>query len=226
MIKSIWLVISTIAVANLLALIGFAGWLVASDRLNMDRVEAIREMIAPTAAEEAARLKAEETEREAELARLEEQGELGAIPLSAADRLNILREVDEVSRQRFERMERETRDLQRQLRDELDAIASERQAFETVRDAFEARRAEIAELEQSKQFKRAMQLYESSKPDVAANMFEELIAQGKEHHVVSYLNAMKPMAARKVIEEFEGRDAALAARLLEGVRNYGLSAPQ
>lgn len=226
MIRSIWLVISTIAVANLLALVGFFGWLVASDRLNLDRAEAIRELIAPTVAEEAARLKAEEDERQVELARLEEQGELGGMPLSAADRLNILREVDEVSRQRFERMERETRDLQRQLRDELDAIAAERQAFETIRDEFEARRTEIAELEQSKQFKRAMQLYESSKPDVAANMFEELIGQGKEHHVVSYLNAMKPMAARKVIEEFEGRDPALAARLLEGVRNYGLTTPK
>jgi len=226
MIRSTWLVISTIAVANLLALVGFFGWLVTSDRLNLDRAEAIREMIAPTLAEETARLKAEEDEQQAELARLEEQGELGGMPLSAADRLNILREVDEVSRQRFERMERETRDLQRQLRDELDAIATERRAFESMRDEFEVRRAEIAELEQSKQFKRAMQLYESSKPDVAANMFEELIAQDKEHHVVSYLNAMKPMAARKVIEEFEGRDPALAARLLEGVRNYGLSAPE
>ena len=139
------------------------------------------------------------------------------------DRLNILREVDEVSRQRFERMERETRDLQRQLQAELDAIAAEREAFEKMRDAFETRRAEIAELEHSKQFKRALQLYESSKSDVAANMFQSLIDRGNEEDVVSYLNAMKPMSAKKIIEEFEQRDPALAARLLEGVRTYGLS---
>lgn len=223
MIRSLWLIVSTIAVANLLALVGFAGWLIASDRLDLDRAESIREMIAPTIAAEAEREREEQAELDAERERLEEQGRLGGIPISASDRLNILREVDEVSRQRFERMERETRDLQRQLREELDAIAAERSAFETVRDAFEVRRAEIAELEQSKQFKRALQLYESSKPDVAANMFETLIAQGNEQDVVSYLNAMKPMAARKVIEVFEGRDPILAARLLEGVRNYGLS---
>jgi hypothetical protein len=223
MIRSVWLIVSTIAVANLLALLGFAGWLIASDRLDLDRAESVREMIAITIGEEAEREREAEAELDAERERLEEQGRLGGIPISASDRLNILREVDEVSRQRFERMERETRDLQRQLREELDAIAAERAAFETVRDAFEVRRAEIAELEQSKQFKRAMQLYESSKPEVAANMLESLLAQGNEQDVVSYLNAMKPMAARKVIEVFEGRDPVLAARLLEGVRNYGLS---
>lgn len=223
MIRSAWLVISTIAVANLLAILGFVGWLVMSDRLTLDRLEEIRAMVEPTVAEELEAERAAEAEAEAERARLEESGNLGAVPISASDRLNILREVDEVSRQRFERMERETRDLQRQLQAELDAIASERAIFEEMRDEFETRRTEIAELEQSKQFKRALQLYESSKPDVAANMFRSLIDQGNEDDVVSYLNAMKPMAARKVIEEFEQRDPALAARLLEGVRTYGLS---
>ncbi len=226
MIRSAWLVVSTIAVANLLAILGFVGWLVSSDRLTLDRLEEIRAMVEPTVAEELEAERAAEAEAEAERARLEESGNLGAVPISASDRLNILREADEVSRQRFERMERETRDLQRQLQAELDAIAAERAAFEEMRDEFETRRAEIAELEQSKQFKRALQLYESSKSDVAANMFQSLIAEGNEDDVVSYLNAMKPMAAKKIIEEFEQRDPALAARLLEGVRTYGLSTNQ
>lgn len=224
MIRSMWLIVSTIAIANLLAIIGFVGWLVASDRMNLDRVQQLREIIAPTVAQQRAEERAAEQQREAERARLEEQGDLGALPLSAADRLNLLREVDEVSRQRFERMERETRDLQRQLRDELESIATERAAFEQVRSEFERRRKEIEELEGSRQFKRALQLYETSKSDVAANMFQSLIDQGQERDVVSYLNAMKPMAARKVIEVFEGRDPVLAARLLEGVRTYGLVA--
>ncbi|XHC24532.1 MAG: hypothetical protein ACFHWZ_10700 [Phycisphaerales bacterium] len=223
MIRSAWLVVSTIAVANLLAILGFVGWLVSSDRLTLDRLEEIRAMVAPTVAEQLEADRAAESEAESERARLEDGGNLGAVPISAKDRLNILREVDEVSRQRFERMERETRDLQRQLQAELDAIAAEREALEKTRDAFETRRAEIAELEQSKQFKRALQLYESSKSDVAANMFQSLIDRGNEEDVVSYLNAMKPMSAKKIIEEFEQRDPALAARLLEGVRTYGLS---
>jgi hypothetical protein len=225
MIKSAWLVVSTIAVANLLAVFGFVGWLFMSDRMDMDRLEEIRAMVSPTIAEEEAAARLAEAEADAANSRLEESGELGALPISASDRLNILREMDEVSRQRFERMERETRDLQRQLRAELDAIAAERSAFEEMRDAFETKRAEIAALEESEQFQRALRLYESSKADVAANMFEALIAQGNEMHVVSYLNAMKPLTAKKVIEEFEGRDPALAARLLEGVRTYGLSTP-
>lgn len=223
MIRSAWLVISTIAIANLLAILGFVGWLFASDRMDLDRLEEIRALVAPTIAQEQAEAMKAEAEAEAERARLEQSGELGAIPISAADRLNIIREMDEVSRQRFERMERETRDLQRQLLAELEAIEKERDAFEKIRDAFEQRRAEIAELEQSAQFKRALTLYESSKPEVAASMFQSLIDQGKESDVVSYLNAMKPMNAKKVIAEFVERDPALAARLLEGVRTYGLS---
>jgi len=222
-IRSMWLIVSTIAVANLLALAGFVGWLAASDRLDFDRIEQVRELIAPTRSEEMARARALEAEEAAAKARLEEQGDLGALPINAADRLSVLREVDEVSRQRFERMERETRDLQRQLRAELESIATERENFETMRTAFERRRQEIEELEGSRQFKRAMQLYEGSRPEATANMFQTLIQQGREEDVVSYLNAMKPMSARRVIAEFEGRDPALAARLLEGVRTYGLA---
>lgn len=223
MIRSAWLVVSTIAIANLLAVLGFVGWLFASDRMNLDRLEEIRAMVAPTVAQEQAEARQAEAEAEAERARLEQSGELGGVPISAADRLNIIREMDEVSRQRFERMERETRDLQRQLQAELAAIEEERTAFEKMRDAFEQRRAEIAELEQSVQFRRALALYESSKADVAANMFQSLIDEGNQDDVVSYLNAMRPMTAKKVIEQFEARDPALAARLLEGVRNYGLA---
>ena len=197
MIRSAWLVVSTIAVANLLAILGFVGWLVSSDRLTLDRLEEIRAMVAPTVAEQLEAERAAEAEAESERARLEDGGNLGAVPISAKDRLNILREVDEVSRQRFERMERETRDLQRQLQAELDAIAAEREAFEKMRDAFETRRAGD----------RGTGAIEAVQTGAAALRILEIGCRGEhvpvpdrtggnEEDVVSYLNAMKPMSAK------------------------------
>ena len=41
--KTLWMMISTIAVANLLAMLVFVGWLYGTDRLNMERMALLRD---------------------------------------------------------------------------------------------------------------------------------------------------------------------------------------
>src|SRR6185295_11464722 len=86
--KKIWTGLSVIAVANLLALAGFAGWLVKSDRLDMDRIRHMRVELAKTITqqkteEDAAKAKAEEEHKQAEAARLAAKP-----PLTATERLS------------------------------------------------------------------------------------------------------------------------------------------
>ncbi len=50
--KRIWTIISILALANVLAIGGFVGWLQTSGRLNKDRMQRLRELFAPTITEE------------------------------------------------------------------------------------------------------------------------------------------------------------------------------
>ena len=60
--KSIWLALSVIAVANALGLLAFFGWLSATDRLDRARFEQVRAIFVPTAAQ----VKAEEQKKAAQ----------------------------------------------------------------------------------------------------------------------------------------------------------------
>ena len=50
--KRIWMIVSTLAIANMLAVIGLLAWLHTSDRLSKDRLQSIRSMLAVTHAQE------------------------------------------------------------------------------------------------------------------------------------------------------------------------------
>lgn len=218
--KALRLFIGTVAVANLLALIGFGGWLYATDRLNMDRVEAVRAMFSETIAEERARA-AEEAAEEARLERVAAQEEQDARPpLGASEILDIRAEQREIAEQRSERLKREVEDLQRTLAKERAALDADIAAFEARENAFERMREQIAAETGDDQFKQAVRLYESLAADRAQAMMQTLIDQGEIDQVVAYLDAMQTRSARKIIEEFP--DAALAAGLLERLRTRGL----
>jgi len=84
--KTIWSIVSALAVGHLLALAGFGGWLVATERLDIERVRAIREMVQETIPEQQARedTELEAAETAAEAARqAEAEAEDNGIPLMA-----------------------------------------------------------------------------------------------------------------------------------------------
>jgi len=53
--RSLRTIITTLAIADILALAGFVGWLKMSDRLDMDRLEQVRSLFAETRAQQQAR---------------------------------------------------------------------------------------------------------------------------------------------------------------------------
>jgi len=219
--------ISILAGANLLALALFVGWLVLSDRLDMERVREVRAMLSQTIS----------SEREQELreaAALQEDppetlvpDDIGdGEPLSAGQMLELKWELSEHDRERIGRLKREVEDLQRTLRDErgeLDKAWAELRAAEA---AFDERRRRIAEIEGSQQFTKSVQTYEQLKPDAAASMLLELLGpQGADElgalRVVAYLNAMDARKRARIVAEFEEADPAMAADLLERLGSYG-----
>jgi len=221
MIRSLWTVVSVVAVANLLALLGFAGWLVASDRLDVQRLERIREMLAETRAQQEAR---EQEEAEAEQA-AEEQAEATAEaarpPAAAAERLDAQRELEMIAQRRTARSQRAVTDYRRTLEQEWAQLQEAKEDFARERAAFEAMRDEIVALEGDEQFKKTLRLYESLKPDEAANLLRRRYDQGDVTAVVTFLDAMQTRSASKVIAAMEPE---VAADLLERLRTHGLRA--
>ncbi len=221
MMRSLWIALSTLALANLMALGALALWLKTSDRLSRERVEQVRQIFKPTLAQESAAKQAEKDAAEKAAKDAEEQARSKKPPVTAEQRLEIIREYEETQRQRTERLQRETKDLLTQLDIRKAELEKQQAAFVAERNAFEAMRDEMAAAVSNEQFAKTLKLYEAVKASEAAAMMQTLLAGGKKSQVVAYLNQMQPRSASKVIAEFQKRDPMLAADLLEGLRSYG-----
>ncbi len=219
MLKALFIAVSTLAIAHILALAGFTAWLYQGDRLNMARIEAIREVFATTiTADEAALAKearaAADEQAAAEAAALEANP-----PLPTANRMSLIGEFDDLNFVTVERLRKEGEDLRKTMARQHAVIEAAREELNAERAAFEQQRAEIRATEGSTQFKKALQRYEALKPDAARAVFEELIDQGETDQVVAYLNAMQPRGSSKIIGKFPPE---VAADLLERIRKRGV----
>lgn len=224
MIRSLWIILSTIAVANLLALIAFFGWLGATDRVNVARLEATRSIFGETLVE--ARLKQEQEEKARAVRDAEEAefAKIGRAPLPADHRMDIIREYEEIARQREQRIQRETQDLRRMLLADREALEQDRATFEQERAEFFAMRDRLTQLQKSEQFEKTVRMYESLKPDQSRSMMASLIQQGQTEQVIAYLDAMQARTSSRVISEFQKEDPVMAANLLERLRTLGVEA--
>ena len=232
--KTIWSILSALAVGHLLAMAGFAGWLVAIERLDWDRARAIREMVQETIPAQQAREEAEQEQAEAEAvaaAAAQAAAEDHGIPLMADGVVRAKIEASEMDVQRLNRMRRLVADLEESVRVGREALEGDRAAFEREKAEHEAERQRIAEIEGAEQFRTALTVYEGLRPGAAQNMLAELLAGAGEAEgskargeelVVAYLSAMQERQRNKIMAEFEKEDPALAAGLLERLRTRGL----
>lgn len=231
--KSIWTILSVIAVANLIALLCFAGWLRLTDRLNMDRVRAVREVLSPTLIDETAKKKADEAAAALAIAEAKEKSRREAPPLTAEAALTIRDQAAELERQKVRRLEREVADL-------TTALDLAKSQFLSAKSEIEKERAEAKAAmeagESSPQFKKTVGVLEAVKPAEARNILAQMLvdagvpnASGSApkptesglKRVVGYLNAMQDRTRAKVVSEFQKEDPALAADLLERLRAFG-----
>lgn len=248
--RAIWNGLCILALANLLAIGGIIAWLFVSGRLDKDRMTKLREVLSVTVADETARLEeaSAQVEQEAQQAQLAAR-ELEA-PLSAAEQLHVRLDLSEVDHQRIERLRQETADLTVAVNRDQQRLAEERRAFDAEKAAFDAMRAELASVEGSAQFRKAVGTLQGLKPDEAVAILMEILRMtagggaiavegdaggsggesatdeipvmaGGPEQVVAYLNALQERARNKIMAEITASDPALAADLLERLRTRG-----
>ncbi|MEM1424856.1 MAG: hypothetical protein AAGH64_12755, partial [Planctomycetota bacterium] len=192
MIKSLWTILVTLAIANLLGFIVFVTWLMGSGRLSEGRMIELRELFAPTVAVQEARDELEAREAAAALEKQEELDRIGTPPISARGREVFEEEMARVVENQAVRTLREAKDRQDTLFKWQADLEEREEAFRAEREAFERMRAEIREREGDEQFKKALKLYEGMPPNEVAELFAEMVRGGDEDGVVSFIDAMKP----------------------------------
>lgn len=222
--KAAWNVITLIALANMIAIVGFVWWLHFSGRLDMDRVESVRAMLSETIVEQ--------NSRELEAAAQAEQASIDAAeierlsgpPVSAQDALALRMATSEIDLQRLQRLRGEVDDLKATLARERRMFDRDRAAFEADRTEFEEMREEIAEIEGDAQFAKSVEVLDTLKSAEAMEVLAELYATDPVQ-VVTYLDAMDSRARANVIREFnKDGQTDMAAGLLEALRLHGLEA--
>lgn len=224
--KNIWLVLSMIALANILALGGFVGWLSATDRLNRDRVEKVRALFAkPVKVEEAELLAVAVTQADAQKQAAAAE-KLAEPPIPAADRLARDRAEAELTTQRMLRRQREIDDLGSQLLRRQDELDQREKALELKVAAFEAQKKKYLEIEGTAQFQTALATLEGLKAREAKAMLDSMMTQGLNDQVIAYLAKMDEKKRSSIVAEFAKERPVVAADLLERLRTRGVVAAE
>lgn len=222
--KSIWTILSVVALANVLALAGLVLWLKQSDRLDADRMREVRQLFSETIAARKARQAAEAEAQLQAQAQRAEQEKFERTPATAEKRMTGEIVAADTAEERLDRSRREIEDLKAGLIRQQDALERSRKELAAERAAFESMREEVKKTEGSAQFKRTIGVLEGLKPDAAFSLLRTILdeqpEQGREQ-VVAYLNAMQERQRNKVFAEIVQADPVLAADLLERLRTRG-----
>lgn len=225
--RTAWTIFSVVAAAHLLALLGVAGWLWGTGRVDAATVERVRQVLREPPEDRDAR-KAERSQGVAETSL--------PTPASSADAIVIRLQQDEAQQQRLERMRNEARTVAAMVARELRTLDQRRAELDAERGAFESMRDRIVALEGDEQFRKALSVLAGLKPADAKTALMELIGGGVgdaapingwgdgRSQAVAYLDAMPSRTRSKVMAEFVADDPALAADLLERLRTHGIIA--
>lgn len=186
--KSLWTIISIVAVANLLGLAGFIGWLKSTDRLDTDRLRETREMYTKTIAQQ--RTEAEEAKRqaEAEAAQREQDAKSARPPLTASEQLAVRLGASEIDEQRIAAMRAEAASLKAELDRQIADLETRRKIVEAAEKQFNAQIAAHNALVEDAQFKKTLGVLESLKPTDAKAAMMEIIAQDATSAATAFAN--------------------------------------
>lgn len=211
-----------VLLVNALALGGLLGYLGATDRLSKDRVRDAAAIFSNTLQEQQA-VEAERAKSEQEALELAEQAlrleQVASGPVTPEARLASIQNVDEKQRALIERRKVEVEQLQRQLETQRRVIEKRIAELDEKQKAFnEAVAAQLDEMQQE-DFKEAVAMLEGIPPKQAKAVFQQLLKEGNQEQVVSYLFAMEERKATKILTEFkQPNEVVQAADLIEQLR--------
>lgn len=221
--KSLWTLIAVLALANLLAVGGLVAWLGATQRLDKDRVLAVKQILTDPVPVTRARAAAEESKAKEDARKQEEEAKLKRQPASSEQQLRNRLDEIELDRQRAARLRSEAALLQKGLAEQLAAIDAKLVALTDEKKRLEAAQRSIAEASGGVQQRKVLSTLEALKPAQAKQTLKQLIDAGDagRFQALGYLDQMDEGVRAKIMGEFVKEDPRLAAELLEELRTRG-----
>jgi len=224
--RTLWTIISFLAVVHLLALLMVVAWLWQSGRITRERVQQTRELFALNVsdAQAMAAKRAADEQAQAEQRVMDERRVNP--PADSASQITQISMVRVQEQQTRQRLQDEKAALLEQLaaatlkvNENKSSLADERTGWETAVQADRTRKTD-------EQFLQTVKQYEQVPPKQGKRMLMELINQKEIDQAVAYLDSMNVRAASKIIKEFKtDSEIALATDLLERLRTFGVKAP-
>ena len=221
--KTLLKLVLVLAVANLLAVAGFVGWLFASGRVDGERVTRVRDIFRPTIAEEeAARAEAGNTAAEADRLAADDLRVRG-LPLASGEEIAAEDRFRDRATLALKSLEEQHRRMQDDLRSREEAVTEREEALTARQEEWEASIADSKDRQTNAQFRKAVRLLEAAPPKQGREWILELIKSGRADLAVTYLDAMNPAKSANLLKAFKSEgDAMVATDLLERLRKLGL----
>jgi hypothetical protein len=233
MMKKIGTLISLICIVNILILLGFAGYLLGTGRLNRPKAQTIADMLRQPATPEGLRAKVQEimappTATAASQSRPAtgsapalRMGLTGLEPATAQERIDYLQKVLEVERLRLESEAQKLHEEQELLVAKQNQLDLERKTLADQRKAYEQTIAGATTKSDAAGFQKSMELFDQLKP----KQVKDLLIAMPADQVARYLAAMEPDRAAKIIAEFKSADEkVLLNEALDKVRGVSSGA--
>ncbi len=223
--KALWNILAVMAIFNILAVAGGLFWLKSSDRLNKQRVDAVRERFIKTIAQEATDKQAADIaakQKDADMAAAEK---MAIPPTTAAEKIAEQQLKDDQRSQMLLRQQQIVENMQASMMVQLAKLEQREKKLEEDRRAFAAERKRVADTEGDKQFQVALATLEGQKAKDAKKVLRALLDLKLSDQVVSYMAKMEEVKRTKVMAEFVKDEPAMAAELLERLRTRGIVVP-
>lgn len=220
--KAIRPALSILAIAHLVAILGFVTYLGASDRLNRERLDQIRSILAVTLTQEREQAQAEQEAAEEAARQAKRDAETDIANAGAESRNEQFRTIEQAVDEQIRRARRDTQAMM-QLLDLRLAEVQRREAELASREAaVEAAIKRDADLARDEQFRKTVNLLSGLKPDDLKAKIDVYLADGLYDFVIDVLVAIPARTASKLLalyaDETENR---LAAELLLRLRDRG-----
>jgi len=196
---------------NFLAIAGIAVWIVKTRHVDHDKAMAIREIIFPSTAPATQPVSDATTKPTQALDELvaRQSGR------SAAEQVEFIQHTFDAQRAQLDRREREVKDLERQVELAKQKMSRDRLAFEAEKLELKKREDQATRLATDKGFQDALDRYISMPPKQVKQIFMTL----EEKTAVSFLQAMEPSRAAKILKEFKSpEEVDRAQKFLERMR--------
>ncbi len=225
--KTLWRLLSILAIANLIAIAAFVGWLWQTGRMDAQRFELLKTILASSTSEDAARLEEENLIAE-EAARVAAEGrKLLEAPFTRIEQIAASERFEERAQLAMKTLNDEQARLASEIGEREDAVANREGALDARRAAWEQAIADEKQRETSEQFKKAVKLLEGMPPKQSKEWILELVANGKVEQAVKYLDAMSGTKSANLLKAFKSpAEAKTATDLLERLRSLGLESEQ